>query len=106
MQFRRDFFDHHAGATGAFVVHRGDFLATARDRALLKDDHLRVLATKFDHGTNIWKRCFDNLADGGNFLNEAGAEQFRKVMPTTPGHKKADAFIGHAEFALRLLQDV
>ena len=85
VQLGVDLVDDGAGAAGALVVHRGNFLLAAGVGIFLEDDDLGVLAAELDDRAALGVELFHRQGHGVHFLNELSPDQWRNAARTAAG---------------------
>src|SRR5690242_4067473 len=86
-----DLVDHGAGAAGALIVHRRDFLLAAGFGIFLEDDDLGVLAAKLDHAAAFGIHALHGQRDRVHFLDKLGAEKLGETVAAAARDEHARA---------------
>ncbi len=100
-----DLVDDRAGAAGALVVHRRDFLLAPSLIVVLEDDDLGVLAAQFDDGIDLRMQLLDGERNRGDFLHELGADLVGDTSAARTGHEHAGVVAVDADFGFNAPQE-
>ena len=100
-----DLVDDRAGAAGALVVHRRNFLFAAGFFVVLEDDDLGVLPAEFDDRIDFGVQLFDGERNCGYFLHEFCADLVGDRAAAGAGHEHAGVVRVDADFGFHALQE-